>query len=153
MGRNNKYNCYWKLELIYNGYLLCLALDAPEKPERQAGCFLKIKQGLEEMPADFYRAQYQCEGCLRRKTLLKNGKKPTVSTVTLKFKYCEIRYKIYITIQLHISLDDLCIIQCVRKHFWLFNCLVSKERDCSIRLFKTILPLPLIPQKRLSKNN
>ena len=33
----------------------------------------------EDIPKDLYMAQYTCEGCLKRKTLLKNGKKPAVS--------------------------------------------------------------------------
>ena len=40
----------------------------------------KTPGGLEDLPADLYKAQYITEGCLKRKTLLKNGKKPTVST-------------------------------------------------------------------------
>ena len=54
--------------------------EAREEPEPTAGCFLRIKQGLDDLPADFYKAQYQCEGCLRRKTILKHGKKPTVTS-------------------------------------------------------------------------
>jgi len=30
------------------------------------------------MSTDIYTAKYDCEGCLKRKTLLKNGRKPTV---------------------------------------------------------------------------
>ena len=63
---------------VYCCFIILAALDLLEKPERKTGCFLKIKQGTEEMPADFFKAQYSCEGCLRRKKLLKNGKKPTV---------------------------------------------------------------------------
>ena len=33
----------------------------------------------DDIPKDLYMAQYTCEGCLKRKTLLKNGKKPAVS--------------------------------------------------------------------------
>ena len=51
-----------------------------DEPEPTVGCFLRIKQGLDDMPPDFYRAQYQCEGCLLRKTVLKDGKKPTISS-------------------------------------------------------------------------
>ena len=56
--------------------------ECPEEPEPTVGCFLRIKQGVEELPtgSDYYRAQYQMEGCLARKTILKNGKKPTVSS-------------------------------------------------------------------------
>ena len=49
---------------------------ASDKP---VGCFLKLKQGHDELPVELYRAQYSCEGCLRRKKLLKGGKKPAVS--------------------------------------------------------------------------
>lgn len=34
---------------------------------------------MQEKPSDFYKAKYQCEGYVRRKTLLKNRKKPSVS--------------------------------------------------------------------------
>lgn len=35
---------------------------------------------LEELPADFYKVTYDMESAVKRKTLLKNGKKPAVST-------------------------------------------------------------------------
>ena len=51
-----------------------------EKEEKPVGCFLKIKQAHhDDFPADYYKAKYACEGCLRRKPLLKHGRKPTVS--------------------------------------------------------------------------
>ena len=37
----------------------------------------------EDTPTDIYTAKYDCEGCLKRKTLLKNGRKPTVSTAVI----------------------------------------------------------------------
>ena len=37
--------------------------------------------------ADLYTAKYECEGCLRRKTLLKNGRKPTVSSYETSCKF------------------------------------------------------------------
>lgn len=57
-------------------------LDLTEKPERRTGCFLKIKQGVEDLPIDCYKAQYQCQGCLRRKTMLKQGRKPPYTQYT-----------------------------------------------------------------------
>ena len=35
---------------------------------------------LHGLSDDYFKAQYICEGCLKRKTLLKNGKKPAVSS-------------------------------------------------------------------------
>ena len=39
-----------------------------------------VHRNLNELPADFYKVAYICEGCLRRKTLLKGGRKPAVSS-------------------------------------------------------------------------
>jgi len=33
----------------------------------------------EELPSDFYKVSYNMESAVKRKTLLKNGKKPSVS--------------------------------------------------------------------------
>jgi len=33
----------------------------------------------DELPADFYKVNYDVESAVKRKTLLKNGKKPSVS--------------------------------------------------------------------------
>ena len=55
-----------------------------EKEEKPVGCFLKIKQAHhDDFPADYYKAKYACEGCLRRKPLLKHGRKPTVSVLSV----------------------------------------------------------------------
>ncbi|XP_050393916.1 ras-specific guanine nucleotide-releasing factor RalGPS2 [Patella vulgata] len=37
-------------------------------------------RGSDESPGTIYQASFTCEGCLKRKTLLKDGKKPTVSS-------------------------------------------------------------------------
>ncbi|ESP04999.1 hypothetical protein LOTGIDRAFT_109415, partial [Lottia gigantea] len=42
-------------------------------------CF-RMPWGTEETTGEIYQAAFTCEGCLRRKTLLKDGKKPTVSS-------------------------------------------------------------------------
>ena len=41
--------------------------------------FFRWNEEMEEHLQDYYQAAYTFEGCIRRKTLLKNGKKPTVS--------------------------------------------------------------------------
>ncbi|KAI0214818.1 Ras-specific guanine nucleotide-releasing factor RalGPS1 [Lamellibrachia satsuma] len=52
--------------------------------DEQVGCIwpLRSRSSTEKLPADFYRAQYTCEGCVRRKTILKYGKKPSVASWT-----------------------------------------------------------------------
>jgi len=37
----------------------------------------------EELPGDFYKVNYEVESAVKRKTLLKNGKKPSVRTCTV----------------------------------------------------------------------
>jgi len=37
----------------------------------------------EELPGDFYRVSYDMDSAVKRKTLLKNGKKPSVRTCTV----------------------------------------------------------------------
>jgi len=39
----------------------------------------------EELPADFYKVTYNMESAVKRKTLLKNGKKPSVSTYAVSY--------------------------------------------------------------------
>ncbi|KAK2184701.1 hypothetical protein NP493_256g02011 [Ridgeia piscesae] len=61
-----------------------------ESEDEQVGCIWPLRSRLsltsrssaEKLPADFYRAQYTCEGSLRRKTILKYGKKPSVASWT-----------------------------------------------------------------------
>jgi len=40
----------------------------------------------EELPADFYKVSYDMESAVKRKTLLKNGKKPSVSTCAISYQ-------------------------------------------------------------------
>jgi len=39
----------------------------------------------EELPGDFYKVNYEVESAVKRKTLLKNGKKPSVRTYAVLY--------------------------------------------------------------------
>ena len=56
-------------------YACYFAGDPGDTEDEETFRYLK----KEDIPKDLYMAQYTCEGCLKRKTLLKNGKKPAVS--------------------------------------------------------------------------
>ena len=61
-------------------YASCVLGEPGEEVGSDVEWTNRLRQGVEDMPSDFYKAQYVCEGCLKRKPILKNGKKPTMTS-------------------------------------------------------------------------